>query len=86
MKAITTKYHGPSNVRGSRITANDGDGNRITVPYDYALSGIDLHAKAAIALCRKMKWDGKLIGGATKDGYAFVFTNSSRVFFVDGDK
>lgn len=27
MKAIVTKYYGPTNSKGSRISADDGDGN-----------------------------------------------------------
>lgn len=33
MKAITTKYHGPTDKRGARISATDGDGNRASVAY-----------------------------------------------------
>lgn len=80
MKAITTKYRGPTNTRGSRIIASDEDGNRVSIPYPHELSGILVHAKAALALCEKMKWTGPLIGGSLKDGYAFVFTNSSATF------
>jgi hypothetical protein len=61
MKAIVTKYFGPTDTKGSRIKASDEDGNSITIPYDYALSGEALHKKAAIALCEKMHWDGNLI-------------------------
>ena len=32
-KAIITRYLGPTNTKGARIVASDGDGNRITVPY-----------------------------------------------------
>ncbi len=73
MKAIRTKYHGPTNTRGSRISASDEDGNRVSIPYPHELSGEDVHRKAADALCRKMGWEGVLIGGGLKDGYAFVF-------------
>jgi hypothetical protein len=73
MKAIETKYHGPTNTRGARISATDGDGNRIYISYPYELSGEDVHRKAADALCRKMDWPGTLAGGATKRGYVFVF-------------
>ncbi len=54
MKAISTKYHGASNVRGSRIIASDGDGNRVSIAYPHELSGADVHAEAALALCRKI--------------------------------
>ena len=76
MKAITTKYHGPSNVRGSRVSASDLDGNRVTISYPYELSGEDVHRKAADALCAKMGWTGALAGGAVKHGYVFVFTGA----------
>ena len=73
MKAIMTKYLGPTNVRGSRIKAYDVDRNSVTIPYPHDLSGEDCHRKAAKELCNKMGWPGQLIGGATTDGYAFVF-------------
>jgi hypothetical protein len=73
MKAIVTKYHGPTNFKGSRITATDEDGNRITISYPHELSGEDVHRAAAQALCDKMKWTGQLVGGSLKNGYVFVF-------------
>lgn len=82
MKAITTKFHGPSNVKGSRYSATDGDGNRVILPTDYALGSERNHDRAAIALCMKMKWDGPLMGGTTKDGRAYTFdTHANRVRF-----
>ena len=75
MKAITTKYHGPTNTKGSRISADDGDGNRVTISYPYELSGEACHRKAADALCAKMGWTGTLAAGWTKTGYVFVFTS-----------
>lgn len=73
MKAIFTKYHGPTNFKGSRISASDSDGNRVVISYPYELSGEDVHRKAAQALCDKMNWTGNLIGGAVRNGYVFVF-------------
>lgn len=78
MKAIVTKYHGPTNTRGSRISAQDSDGNRISIPYPHELNGDDCHALAAAALCRKMGWPGELIGGGTRTGCVFVFADSDR--------
>lgn len=75
MKAIITKYKGPTNTKGSRIYASDGDNNRISIPYPYELSGEAVHKEAAIALCKKMGWPTDLLGGGLKDGYAFVFKN-----------
>ena len=73
MKAIVTKYHGPTNFKGSRITASDEDGNRVTIGYPHELSGEDCHRKAAQALCDKMSWTGTLVGGSLKNGYVFTF-------------
>lgn len=82
MKAITTKFHGPTNVRGSRYSANDGDGNKVTVPADYALNSEQNHDAVAVKLCHKMKWDGPLMGGGTKDGRVYVFdAHCNRVRF-----
>lgn len=75
MKAIITKYHGPTNCKGSRITASDSGGNKVTIGYPYELSGEEVYRAAAVKLCEKMKWDTNLLGGSTKDGYVFVFAN-----------
>lgn len=79
MQAITTKYLGPTNSRGSRIKATSESGLSATVPYPHERNiGADAHSVAAIALARKLGWTGTLIGGATRDGYAFVFSTSER--------
>ena len=72
MKAILTKFCGATNYRGARIIATDSDGNRVVIGYPHELSGEAVHRKAAEALCFKMKWTGQMIGGATRNGYAFV--------------
>ena len=77
MKAIFTKYHGPTNYKGSRISASDEDHNRVTISYPYELSGEAVHRKAAEALCTKMGWGGELIAGGMKNGYVFVFIPDS---------
>jgi hypothetical protein len=75
MKAIETKYHGATDTRGARISAADLDGNRVSIPYPHELSGEAVHRAAAEALMAKMKWDGRIAGGATKHGYTFVFVD-----------
>ena len=82
MKAITTKYYGPTNTRGSRIRATDHDGHSVTVPYDYSKSHTDVHAVAALALCKRMNWTGELIAGHTNDGCVFVFANSTERYAI----
>ncbi len=76
MKAIRTRYKGPTDFKGSRIIASDEDGNRITIGYDDALGTENAHKAAAVALCEKMNWAQDMIGGSLKDGYVFVFTRN----------
>lgn len=73
MIAIMTKYIGPTNYRGSRIKAYTCNGHTLTISYDYGLSDEERHKQAAEQLRDKQNWKGELIGGGTKDGYAFVF-------------
>jgi hypothetical protein len=77
MKAILTKYLGPTNTKPSRVKAYDTDNNSVTVSFSYpgcdSANDYENHKRAAIHLCRKMKWSEDLIGGGIKDGYAFVF-------------
>lgn len=80
MKAIWTRYKGPTDCRGSRIIATDEDGNRVTVPYDHALSGASVHAVAARALVAKMGWGPcTMIAGGIKNGYCFVFKTNDGI-------
>jgi len=74
MQAIQTKYIGPTNTRGSRIKAWCAVGS-LTIPYPYAMSGIDVHQVAAQKLVNKLGLDyGRIVGGELSNGdYAFVF-------------
>ena len=73
MIAILTKFIGPTNYRGARVKAFTTSGLRIIVPWDHALNVEENHDAAAIALCRKMGWGGKLVRGGTEVGYAYAF-------------
>jgi len=73
MKAIFTKYHGPGNVKGSCISATDGE-NRVVISRECALRIEESHKQAALALCKKMNWHGTLImGDVFKSGCVFVW-------------
>ena len=74
MQAIQTKYHGPTNVRGSRISATCAAG-RVVVDYDHALNNDQNHKRAAAALLRKLGWHdrGHVVSGSIKDG-SYVHT------------
>ena len=76
MQAITTKYIGPANVRGSRIKATAAAGS-ITLHWDDALNSDDNHKAAARALATKLGWDyGEWIAGVTKDGASVWVCNT----------
>jgi len=87
MLAIITKYHGPTNFRGSRISATVRDVSdwkrRVSVPYPHEASatGDAAHRVAAVAMCEKLTAEGftytkpeNLISGYNGGDYIFVFT------------
>jgi hypothetical protein len=83
MKAITTKYVGPTNHKPARVIASDLDGNRATVSVDSDLGDFphdNAHRAAAVALCTRMHWPGAdtLIEGSIKGGRVFVFPTTSQ--------
>ena len=71
MQAITTKYLGPTNTKGSRIKATCKDGS-VTVGYDNALNSSDNHDAACKALLNKLECGGHYIGGGYSNGYIYV--------------
>lgn len=80
MKAITTRFFPSTNHRPARIIAQDQDRNTFTATYQYD-SHVWEHRQAALALCSKMRWEGKLIGGSLGNGkYAWVFSTSDLGF------
>ncbi len=62
MQSIITKYHGPTNVRGSRVSAK-ADAGRIVLDWDHALNADNNHVRAAQALAVKFGWTGDYVGG-----------------------
>lgn len=78
MQAITTKFLGPTDRRGSRIVAHAQAG-RVIIDWDHRLNPDANHAAAAAALARKFEWKGRLIGGHLPERntahMAFVFVN-----------
>lgn len=74
MKAIMTRFHGPTDTKGSRYSASDADGNRVMVQTDFSVNSEGNHDRAAIALCNKMNWKPrKLVRGGWKHGNCYVF-------------
>jgi len=82
LQAITTRYFGPTNVRGSRVKATCQAGS-VTLHWDDALNADDNHLAAARALAAKFKWTGKWHAGGLPDGsYAFVCSDIGGPAFV----
>lgn len=75
-QAIVTKYHGPTNTRGSRIIAR-ADAGFVTLEYDPAQSIDTNHLNAAIKLCNKFKWNHTklIVGYMPNGGRVFVFSH-----------
>jgi len=73
MRAIITKYLGPSDTKGSRIKASVDDLPSVTIHYDDALSSEQNHVAAAVALLDRLGWaDRPLATGCTDAFYVHV--------------
>ena len=72
MKVILTKYLYPTTKLGTRYKATDLGGNSLTLVMDYSLTVEQNHARAARALVKKLRLDGKLTEVDIKDGRAWV--------------
>lgn len=59
MKAIMTKYLGPTNTLGARIKAYDMDGNFVIVTYDHGAR--EPHLEAIRAFLKKYKWGWNVV-------------------------
>ena len=74
MRAIITRYLGPTNHRCSRIKASAGRAGSITVSWDYSLpDNVSAnHRAAAMALMHKLGWDYALVSGETENFHVHV--------------
>jgi hypothetical protein len=77
LQTITTKYHGPTDTKGSRISATTTGGKRKFYAWDHALNVDQNHIKAAMCMAIDLGWDfgQSYIGGPTETGYVFVANN-----------
>lgn len=90
LRAITTKWLGPTNSSGSRVraTAHKGQGGSVVHHWDYGIAnnvpGVsDIegnHIAAARKLAERLGWPGQwFMGGLpTEDGYAFVLVTGAK--------
>jgi hypothetical protein len=71
-QAIETRFHGPTNACGARVSARCGAG-RIVLPWDHALGVDGNHRAAAVALAARLGWSADMLGGSLPgSGYAWV--------------
>jgi hypothetical protein len=70
-QAIVTKFHGPTNTKGSRVSARC-EAKRILVSWDHRLHSDGNHVAAAKALASQLGWEGPWYGGCIDGGYTFV--------------
>lgn len=76
LQAIETRYLGPGNVRGGRVKAVAAAAT-LTLGWDDALNPEENHRAAAVALCAKIGWEGKLAHGVLESGHnVFVFVEA----------
>jgi hypothetical protein len=59
--AIRTRFHGATNTRGARISADDGRGHRLTIGYPYELNSEQAHRRAALDWAYKFSTVGGVI-------------------------
>lgn len=55
-QAIITKYIGPTNTKGARVKATNGDGIKTYVVWNHAKTTADNHKEAIATLRAKLGW------------------------------
>ena len=80
LQAIVTSYYGPTNTRGSRVTARAQAGS-VTVAWDYELDTAENHVRAAQALAAKYGWTGTFTLGALPATGGYVAVRSCKTTF-----
>lgn len=81
MQAITTKYSPMTSRNNARIHAVAQAGS-LFHPFDDDVSENRNHQLAAMALAKKLDWDGLWVKGVTKQGL-IVWVNASEPHQVD---
>ncbi len=71
-QAIVTKFHGPTNTKGARVSAKC-QAKRIFVSWDDGLGVDENHAVAARMLAQSLGWGGNWRGGGLPDGTGNVY-------------
>lgn len=86
LQGIWTKWLCPTNARGSRVKAiariADSFGAEMsqTTSWNHSLNTEDNHARAAMALARKLNWHGLWVGGHRPDNAGYMFVHICREY------
>lgn len=77
MKAIVTRYYGPTNTRGARIVASAHGVRSVSIGYPHELDSEDAHKLAAKTMCDKYAWQkrGLVMGTLPNGDNVFVMQN-----------
>ncbi len=73
MQSIETKYHGPTNTRGSRISVKT-ESRRGTVSWNHSLNSEQNHVGAALHFAKLWGWvkaGDKVVYGGKADGTGY---------------
>jgi hypothetical protein len=71
-QTISTKYHGPTDRRGARVSATSASGHRVILAWNHALNSDENHIASARHLAQKLQWSGRWQAGAMPNGCVFV--------------
>ena len=63
VRVLITRYHGPTNTRGPRVSARVPSGRRVTLGWDYASSIEENHDRVATKLAAILGWDPPTMAG-----------------------
>lgn len=72
-QAIVTKYHGPTDARGFRVSAT-AEAGRVYLEWDAALNTEQNHQRAALALSHKLGWSPNLVGACLPKAAGYVWS------------
>lgn len=90
MNSITVKWLLPTNTKGYRVVASTISGIRLTLNWDYSISGHENSDRAALALASKLGWNkGKSItlvrGYCTNHQYVYSVVDGSETITLDAE-
>jgi len=83
MQSIETKCLEETDRKGKRVRASNPFNKSVTISYDYGLEDDANHQVAARAFMRKMGWHGKMHGGSTRNGMAWVFVSDGSLCILE---